>query len=149
MTFANTMQQDADNPRGPAVYQTSHSGAADVFLAGMEGTLTVPINGMVSITDISAGDFEAVAASVTGQVIGGTGAIGDYMGGILVVPATTSPGNVLLLDGGTSYTLFTGGASSVSNLVPFLIPLGYKSKAGPWKITTGANVSCIAGGNFT
>jgi hypothetical protein len=94
-------------------------------------------------------EYETVAASQTGQALGATGASGDYIVGILVIPATTSPGNVLLLDNATSITVFTGGASSVSNLVPFFIPLGIKSTSGAWKITTGSNVSCIAMGNFT
>lgn len=102
-----------------------------------------------TIKDISSGEYETVAASQTAQVIGATGAAGDYISGILVVPATTSPGNVLLLDNATSITVFAGGASSVSNLVPFFIPLGIYSTSGAWKITTGSNVSCIASGNFT
>jgi hypothetical protein len=93
--------------------------------------------------------YETVAAAQTAQVLGGAGAAGDYIAGILVVPATTSPGNVLLLDNATSITVFAGGASSVSNLVPFFIPLGMVSASGAWKITTGSNVSCIGIGNFT
>lgn len=94
-------------------------------------------------------EYETVAASQTAQVLGVTGGTGDYVAGLLVVPATTSPGQVLILDNATSITLFTGGASSVSNLVPFLIPLGLVSVSGAWKVTTGANVSVIGIGNFT
>jgi hypothetical protein len=98
---------------------------------------------------MGAGEYETVAASQTGQVLGPTGATGDYIAGLLVIPATTSPGNVLLLDNATSITVFAGGASSVSNLVPFMIPLGMFSVSGAWKVTTGSNVSCIGIGNFT
>lgn len=94
-------------------------------------------------------EYETVAASQTAQVLGATGGSGDYIAGILVIPATTSPGNVLLLDNATSITVFAGGASSVSNLVPFFIPLGIRSVSGAWKITTGSNVSCIGVGDFT
>lgn len=94
-------------------------------------------------------DYETVAASQTAQVLGTNGAIHDYLGGILVVPANTSPGNVIILDDAISITVFTGGASSVSNLVPFMIPLGIKSVSGAWKVTTGASVSVIAIGAFT
>lgn len=93
--------------------------------------------------------YETVAASQTAQVLGTTGHVGDYIAGILVIPATTSPGNVLLLDNATSITVFAGGASSVSNLVPFFIPLGMLSVSGAWKITTGSNVSCIGIGTFS
>jgi hypothetical protein len=103
----------------------------------------------VTIADVCVGEYETVAASQTAQALGATGATGDYISGILVVPATTSPGNVLLLDNAISITVFTGGASSVSNLVPFLIPLGMYSVSGAWKITTGSNVSCVGIGNFT
>lgn len=98
---------------------------------------------------VSDSDYETVAASQTAQVIGGAGAVGDYLAGVLVVPATTSPGAVSVIDNATSITIFTGGASSVSNLVPFMIPLGMKSVSGAWKVTTGANVSVIAIGSFT
>jgi hypothetical protein len=95
------------------------------------------------------GEYETVAASQTAQVLGATGGTGDYLAGVLIVPATTSPGNVIILDNATSITIFTGGASSVSNLVPFFVPLGMTSVSGAWKITTGANVSAIGIGNFT
>lgn len=101
-------------------------------------------------SDLLAGEYETVAASATDQALGATGATGDYLAGILVVPATTSPGAVSIKDGsGSAITIFTGGSSSVSNLVPFFIPLGMISMGGAWKVTTGTNVSCIGIGNFT
>lgn len=97
-----------------------------------------------------AGGYETVAASQTDQVMGSTGAAGDYLAGILIVPATTSPGAVSIKDGsGSSITIFTGGATSVSNLIPFIVPICGTSTNGAWKVTTGANVSAIASGNFT
>jgi hypothetical protein len=105
--------------------------------------------GVVHIGGFEGMQYETVAASQTAQVMGVTGAQRDYIAGVLVIPETTSPGNVLLLDNTTSITIFTGGASSVSNLVPFMIPLGMKSAEGAWKITTGANVHVIGIGVFT
>ncbi len=99
--------------------------------------------------NLSAAEYETVAASSTAQVLGATGSVGDYLAGLLIVPATTSPGVVTLLDNATSIPLFLGGAASVSNLVPFWINLGIKSVSGAWKVSTGANVSVIAVGNFT
>jgi hypothetical protein len=122
-----------------------------VQLRGSDGTdrsNLLPVSNTV-LTNFGAGEYETVAAGQTAQVLGATGATGDLISGILVIPATTSPGNVLLLDNATSITVFTGGASSVSNLVPFFIPLGMFSVSGAWKITTGSNVSCIGIGNFT
>lgn len=102
------------------------------------------------INDALVGDYETVAASQTDQALGATGGSGDYLAGLLVVPATTSPGAVSIKDGaGSAITVFTGGSSSVSNLVPFFVPLGIKSSSGAWSVTTGANVSAVASGNFT
>lgn len=101
------------------------------------------------LTNFGAGEYETVVASQVAQVIGSTGAVGDFIAGLLVIPETTSPDGIYLLDNATAIAVFTGGASSVSNLVPFFIPLGMKSVSGAWKVTTGANVSVIAIGNFT
>jgi hypothetical protein len=115
---------------------------------GGAGAVTSAVQ-RVAIADISNGEYETVAASQTAQALGATGAAGDFIGGLLIIPATTSPGNVLLLDNATSMTVFAGGATSVSNLVPFFVPLGMISVSGAWKVTTGANVSVIGIGNFT
>jgi hypothetical protein len=112
----------------------------------LQVALVDPVTGApASVTD----EYETVAASQTAQVLGPTGATGDYLSGLLVIPATTSPGNVLLLDNATSITVFAGGASSVLSLIPFFIPIGAKSVSGAWKVTTGANVSVVGVGQFT
>lgn len=104
---------------------------------------------MATPVELFGTDYETVAAGQTAQVIGGGGSTGDLLVGVLIVPATTSPGVVTVLDNATSINVFAGGASSVSNLVPFFVPLGIKSVSGPWKVTTGANVSAIAVGRFS
>ncbi len=101
-----------------------------------------PVNGPFN-------QYETVAAGQTAQVLGGSGAVGNYIHGLLVIPATSSPGTVILLDGVTSIILFLGGASSVSTLIPFFIPCGWFSQTGVWSVTTGANVSVVASGMFT
>lgn len=95
-------------------------------------------------------EYEDVAASQTAQALGATGKVGDYLSHLIIIPATTSPGAVALIDGGSSTTIFAGGADSVSNLVPFTLFCGFDSKNdGGFKITTGANVSVRAVGDFT
>lgn len=113
-----------------------------VVIASNQSTLSVATEG---------GEYETVAASQTDQVLGATGAAGDYFDSILIVPATTSPGAVSIKDGsgGSSITIFTGGATSVSNLVPFAVSLGLRATSTGWRVTTGANVSAIGIGNFT
>jgi hypothetical protein len=90
--------------------------------------------------------YETVPAGQTAQEIGGTGGVADFISHILVVPATTSPGAITLIDGGTSFTVFTGG--TVSDIRPFHISLMMYSKNGAWKVTTGSNVSVVAVGTF-
>lgn len=103
-----------------------------------------------AIPVVFGGSYETVAASQTDQALGATGAAGDYLAGILVIPATTSPGAVSIKDGGgSSITIFTGGATSVADLKPFFVQIGAKSAAGAWKVTTGTNVSAVGAGNFT
>lgn len=103
----------------------------------------------VQITDYGPGEYETVAASQTAQVLGATGVAGDYLAGVLVIPTATSPGVVTIIDDATSINVFAGGASSLSNLAPFFIPLGMKCVGAKWSITTGASLSVIAIGNFT
>lgn len=119
------------------------SGNAQAMLTDTSGR---PLS---SIDDTTIDDYETVAAGQTAQVLGATGATGDFLSSVLIVPATTSPGNVIILDNATSITIFTGGASSVSNLVPFSVPIGAKSVSGAWKVTTGSNVSVMGFGKFT
>lgn len=93
------------------------------------------------------GDYETVAASQTAQVLGGAGAIGDFIASLIIVLATTTAGLVTLLDNAVSIPLFVGG--TLLDLTPLWIPLGLTSVSGAWKITTGANISVIAIGSFT
>jgi hypothetical protein len=119
---------------------TRGAGAADA------DTLRVSIDS--NQTDGS--NYETVAASASDQVMGATGALGDFLAGVLIVPASTSPGAVSIKDGaGAAITIFAGGANSVSNLAPIFVPLGITSVAGAWKITTGTSVSAIGSGRFT
>lgn len=97
--------------------------------------------------------YETVAASQSAQTMGATGAVGDRLDGVLIVPATTSPGAVTIADGnGAAITIFAGGAGSVLSLHPFFVPIGAEcvnATTPGWKILTGANVSAIGVGRFT
>jgi hypothetical protein len=102
------------------------------------------------VSDVGVDQYETVAASQTAQVLGATGATGDYIAGLLVIPATTAAGAVSVLDGSTSISVFAGGGTTpLTSLIPFFIPLGLTSVSGAWKVTTGANVSVIGIGRFT
>lgn len=98
--------------------------------------------------NINGADYETVAAGQSDQALGATGAAGDLLQGLLIVPATTGAGTVSIKDGGgSSINVFVSG--TLADLKPHWIPLGIKSTSGAWKVTTGTNVSVIAVGTFT
>jgi hypothetical protein len=125
-------------------------GAGAVSSAVIRTTLASDDPAVADLDKFATGSYETVAASQTDQALGATGATGDFLLGVLIIPATVSPGAVSIKDGsGSAITIFTGGTTSVSNLVPFFVTLGIKSTGGAWKVTTGANVSAIGVGKFT
>jgi hypothetical protein len=117
-------------------------GAAVDAIAG-HGGITTAVQRVVQ----AGYEYETVAASQTAQVIGATGAAGDYLKGLLVIPATTGAGLVTILDNAISIPVYISG--TLVDLKPFFIPLELISVSGAWKVTTGANVSVIAIGKFT
>lgn len=96
----------------------------------------------------SVGKYETVAASQTAQVLGTAGAIGDYLDRLIVIPLTTAPGLVTILDNAISIPIWLGGTVG-ADLKPFIIDVRAFSVSGAWKVTTGANVSVLAVGSFT
>lgn len=126
--------------------------AVEIFMAAMRKLFAdgTPITS-AALTNFGAGEYETVAASASDQALGATGAAGDYLSGLLIVPATTAAGAVSIKDGsGTAISVFAGGGTTaLTTLIPFFVPLGIKSTGGAWKVTTGSNVSVIAVGNFT
>lgn len=94
-------------------------------------------------------EFETVAASQTDQMLGATGAAGDTLEGLLVIPSSTTVEAISIEYGSTNITVYAGGTVG-ADLKPFFIPLfGIAAPSGGWEITTGAGCSVIAFGNFT
>jgi hypothetical protein len=141
---------------------TDSPGIITTGTAGSPATQVLTVQGITSgtvlpmsntpLTDFGAGEYAYVAASATSQILG-TGAVGDYLSHLLIVPETSTPGAVSLTDGnGTARVIFVGGASSVSNLVPFTVMIGAKATNATtpgWKVTTTTNVHVLGFGNFT
>jgi hypothetical protein len=95
---------------------------------------------------MSVPNYETVAASQTGQVLGLNGAQGDFIERLIIRPATTSPGLVTILDGSTSIPIMVAGTTTIA---PIVVELNMYSVSGAWSVTTGTNVSVIAVGRFT
>lgn len=89
--------------------------------------------------------YETVAASQTAQVLGGTGAVGDYLHRLVVTVNTAASSTLTLLDGST--TVLTVPANTVVGV--YSLEINAASATGPWKVTTGAGVTVLAVGFFT
>ena len=129
-----------------AVAGSIPAGSNVIGKTGIDQTTFGTTNGVVS----AANTYNTIAASQTAQALtgGSGGATGDYLSHCVVLPTSTSPGVVTILDNSTAIFSFPGGASSTSNLVPFTIPVGAVSTSGAWKVTTGANLTVTCVGKF-
>jgi hypothetical protein len=95
--------------------------------------------------------YEHVAASSSAQVLGTSGAIGDYLHRIIITVSTAATAAVQIVDGtGAGILTHTilpnspGGGIGVYN-----VELNAVSQNGAWKITTGAGSEVMAVGIFT
>ena len=89
--------------------------------------------------------YETVAASQTAQVLGGTGAEGDYLHRIVVTVTTTGTSSLSVIDGST--TVLTMAANTPVGV--YSLEINAAATTGPWKITTGAGLDVMAVGFFT
>ena len=91
--------------------------------------------------------YETIAASQTAQVLGMTGAKGDYLHRLIISNVTAASATVTLLDGATSIVIQTGSATIVTGLLS--IELNMVSASGAWSVTTGAGATVIGVGIFS
>lgn len=91
--------------------------------------------------------YETVAASQTDQVMGGTGAAGDFLHRLILVVATAATAATSIKDGSTSISILPnspGGGIGV-----YVVEINAVSVTSGWKVTTGAGVSVLAVGKFS
>ena len=95
--------------------------------------------------------YEHVAASQTAQVLGTTGAVGDYLHRIVCTVTTGATGNDVIVDGSGAGILTHTIVPASASLVPgvYNVELNAVSANGAWKITPGAGVEVMALGIFT
>jgi hypothetical protein len=89
--------------------------------------------------------YETVAASQTAQVLGTTGAVGDYIHKLIVNVTTAATSTVTLIDGSTSIVI----VPAVTPVGVYSIAVEAISASGAWKVTTGAGSSVMATGIFS
>lgn len=91
--------------------------------------------------------YETIAASQTDQVLGPVGAAGDYLDRLVITVATAVTAATSIKDGGGSAISILpnspGGGVGV-----YVVDCRMRSRAGAWKVTTGAGVSVVAVGEF-
>lgn len=98
-------------------------------------------------------DYQLVAASQLNAIFkgqSGVGGQGDVIEHLIIVPETLTPGLVQLKDGtDAAFNVFNTGVGAAglnSELRPFVLRLGIRSRVGAWQITTGAQIHVIAVG---
>lgn len=97
---------------------------------------------------VGGSDYKNVAAGQTDSVLGSPGAVGDWLGSLVVVVATAATSQVQIQDGdGAAFTVFP--ANPGGGVGTYNVQIGIRSVIGPWSVTTGAGVSVIAIGSFT
>lgn len=102
----------------------------------------------VAVVEQGQFDYETVAAGQTDQVLGVTGAVGDFLHRLIIVVATAATAQVQIKDGsGPAITVLPN--SPGGGVGTYVIELNIVSTSGAWKVTTGAGVSVIAIGRFT
>ena len=116
-------------------------------------TLIVKLQGGVdSANDVlrveGSGEYETVAASQTDQVLGSTGAAGDYLDKLIITVGTAATAAVSIKDGSGSLIPILpnspGGGVGV-----YVVSLGTIAADAGWKVTTGAGSTVLAIGRFT
>lgn len=130
-------------------------------LAHLENLGNSALIGQTGVGNINIGAVETyapiqntIAVSQTAQIMsatqgGGTGVAGDYLSHCNIQPTNTSPGSFQILNNATVIYNFPGGASSVSTLISWPVPIGSISSGGGWKITNGANITGTCFGKFS
>ena len=89
--------------------------------------------------------YETVAVSQSNQVLGVTGAAGDYLHRLVVAVATAATSTVSVIDGST--TVLAIPANTPVGV--YDVDIEAAAVTGPWKITTGAGVTVLAVGIFS
>ena len=96
----------------------------------------------------SGGSYETVAAGQSDQVLGQTGAAGDYLDMLVITVGTAATAATSIKDGaGSSIPILPnspGGGIGV-----YAVPIRAISTGGAWKVTTGAGATVLATGRFS
>jgi hypothetical protein len=126
---------DTDNATGKRIPVTIDASQLGALVAG-------------GVPTVSGGfEYEAVPASTT-AMLGSTGAVGDYIEGLICIVGTPATSLVQVKDGsGTAMDVLPNAVGA--GVGTYYVPLGLLSTGVGWTVITLAGVKVIATGNFT
>jgi hypothetical protein len=90
--------------------------------------------------------YEHVAGSASAQVLGTTGAVGDYLHRLIITVNTAATSAVSIVDGSVA------AHGIITNNTPigvYNVEFNTVSVSGAWKVNTGAGVEVMAVGIFS
>lgn len=93
--------------------------------------------------------YETVAASQTDQIMGATGAVGDYLKRVIISVNTAATGTVSIKDGNGAAIALTAANTPIGVYTVDVGALTVNATTPGWKITTGAGATAIGIGRFT
>lgn len=95
------------------------------------------------------GDYEAVGASATDQILGATGAAGDRLLRIIATVATAATSAVSIKDANGSAIPILAANTPIGVYSIEINAKALGTTTPGWKVTTAAGVSVLAIGDFT
>jgi hypothetical protein len=91
--------------------------------------------------------YETVAAGSADQVMGTTGAVGDWLESLILTVSAAATSTVEIDDGTAAGAIPVLAANTPIGV--YVVKLQLRSRVGGWRVTTGAGVSAIATGDFS
>ena len=131
--------------RDPSTGQLYDDGAGHVYETALS-SFEDEVN-QVAVVEQGQFSYETVAAGQTDQVLGTTGAVGDFLHRLIVQTITVATADVGITDNATNIVIQTGGANLQEGVNS--VEFNAVSVSGAWKVTTGAGATVVAVGRFT
>jgi hypothetical protein len=116
---------------------------ANAFYKSGPGSVISILKGIFGKFDLG---YKVCPVSAT-TILGGVGAIGDYLSHLIIQPQVAASGAWSVIDNAT--TIISAPAQVASDLRAYVIDLKAVSVSGAWKVTLGAGITATAFGRFT
>lgn len=99
------------------------------------------------ITNTWGGVYQVCPISAT-TTLGAHGAVGDFLGRLVITVATAATGAVSIKDGGDTAIPIIAGTPG-GGIGVYSVDLSLTSRTGAWQVVTLAGATVLAIGNFT